>query len=40
MSNLDEFLGPLHHGVWEVEIPKESVTEPLRVAVPAVRRIV
>jgi len=29
MSSLDEFLGPLHHGVWEVEIPKESVTEPL-----------
>lgn len=29
MSNLDEFLGPLHHGVWEVEIPKVTVTEPL-----------
>ena len=29
MSNLDEFLGPLHHGVWEVEIPKVMVTEPL-----------
>ena len=29
MSSLDEFLGPLHHGVWEVEIPIESVTEPL-----------
>ena len=29
MSSLDEFLGPLHHGVWEVEIPKASVTEPL-----------
>jgi uncharacterized membrane protein HdeD (DUF308 family) len=29
MSRLDDFLGPLHHGVWEVEIPKESVTEPL-----------
>ncbi len=29
MSKLDDFLGPLHHGVWEVEVPKESVTEPL-----------
>lgn len=29
MSKLDEFLEPLHHGVWEVTIPKESVTEPL-----------
>ena len=29
MSTLDEFLGPLHHGVWEVDIPKEMVSEPL-----------
>ncbi len=29
VSQLDDFLKPLHHGVWEVEIPKESVTEPL-----------
>lgn len=29
MSCLDEFLGPLHHGVWEVDVPKGSVTEPL-----------
>lgn len=29
MSRLDEFLGPLHHGVWEVDVPKGSVTEPL-----------
>lgn len=29
MSYLDEFLEPLHHGVWEVVVPKESVTEPL-----------
>jgi uncharacterized membrane protein HdeD (DUF308 family) len=29
MSRLDEFLEPLHHGVWEVDIPKDSVTEPL-----------
>ena len=29
MSRLDDFLEPLHHGVWEVVIPKESVTEPL-----------
>ena len=29
MSKLDEFLEPLHHGVWEVRIPKESVTEQL-----------
>ncbi len=29
MSRLDDFLGPLLHGVWEVEIPKDSVTEPL-----------
>lgn len=26
---LDEFLRPLHEGVWEVIVPKESVTEPL-----------
>jgi uncharacterized membrane protein HdeD (DUF308 family) len=29
MTRLDEFLEPLHHGVWEVVVPKESVTEPL-----------
>jgi uncharacterized membrane protein HdeD (DUF308 family) len=29
MSRLDDFLEPLHHGVWEVDIPKDSVTEPL-----------
>ncbi len=29
MSRLDDFLEPLHHGVWEVVVPKESVTEPL-----------
>jgi uncharacterized membrane protein HdeD (DUF308 family) len=29
LSNLDEFLGPLDQGVWEVTIPKEQVTEPL-----------
>lgn len=29
MTKLDEFLGPLHQGVWEVITPKESVTEPL-----------
>jgi uncharacterized membrane protein HdeD (DUF308 family) len=29
VSKLDEFLEPLHHGVWEVTVPKESVTEPL-----------
>ena len=27
MTTLDEFLGPLHHGVWEVVVPKVSVTE-------------
>ena len=29
MSRLDDFLDPLHHGIWEVDVPKESVTEPL-----------
>lgn len=29
VTKLDDFLGPLHAGVWEVIIPKESVTEPL-----------
>ncbi|HVP95096.1 MAG TPA: DUF308 domain-containing protein [Methanoregulaceae archaeon] len=29
MTELDEFLGPLDKGVWEVTIPKQSVTEPL-----------
>jgi uncharacterized membrane protein HdeD (DUF308 family) len=29
MTKLDEFLGPLNNGVWEVVVPKESVTEPL-----------
>ena len=29
MTSLDEFLGPLNDGVWEVIVPKESVTEPL-----------
>lgn len=29
VSRLDEFLGPLHHGLWEVIVPKESVTGPL-----------
>jgi uncharacterized membrane protein HdeD (DUF308 family) len=29
MSHLDDFLGPLHSGVWEVVVPKDSVTEPL-----------
>ena len=29
MSQLDDFLEPLHQGVWEVKIPKESVTETL-----------
>jgi hypothetical protein len=29
MTRLDEFLEPLHHGVWEVAVPKDSVTEPL-----------
>jgi uncharacterized membrane protein HdeD (DUF308 family) len=29
VSSLEEFLGPLHHGVWEVIVPRESVTDPL-----------
>ncbi len=29
MNTLDEYLGPLHEGVWEVVVPKEKVTEPL-----------
>jgi uncharacterized membrane protein HdeD (DUF308 family) len=29
VSTLDEFLGPLHHGVWEVDVPKDTVSEPL-----------
>ncbi|UUX93681.1 HdeD family acid-resistance protein [Methanoplanus endosymbiosus] len=29
MTRLDDFLQPLSQGVWEVEIPKEKVTEPL-----------
>jgi uncharacterized membrane protein HdeD (DUF308 family) len=29
VTTLDEFLGPLNDGVWEVIVPKESVTEPL-----------
>ncbi len=29
MTVLDDFLAPLHHGVWEVRIPKDSVTDPL-----------
>jgi uncharacterized membrane protein HdeD (DUF308 family) len=29
LSKLDDFLGPLTLGVWEVIIPKEQVTEPL-----------
>jgi uncharacterized membrane protein HdeD (DUF308 family) len=29
MTKLDEYLGPLNNGVWEVIIPKDSVTEPL-----------
>jgi uncharacterized membrane protein HdeD (DUF308 family) len=29
VSKLDDFLEPLNHGVWEVSVPKESVTEPL-----------
>lgn len=29
LPRLEEFLGPLNEGVWEVEIPKEEVTEPL-----------
>ena len=29
MTRLDDFLGPLHEGVWEVVVPKDRVTEPL-----------
>ncbi len=29
MTRLDDFLGPLNEGVWEVQIPKSDVTEPL-----------
>lgn len=29
MTAIDDFLGPLHEGVWEVAIPKEQVTEQL-----------
>jgi uncharacterized membrane protein HdeD (DUF308 family) len=29
VTTLDEFLCPLNEGVWEVIVPKESVTEPL-----------
>ena len=29
MTKLDDFLGPLHDGVWEVIVSKGSVTEPL-----------
>ena len=29
MTRLDDFLSPLHHGVWEVVVKKSSVTEPL-----------
>jgi uncharacterized membrane protein HdeD (DUF308 family) len=29
VARLDDFLAPLHQGVWEVVVPKESVTEPL-----------
>lgn len=29
MTRLDDFLGPLHQGVWEITIEKSSVTEPL-----------
>jgi uncharacterized membrane protein HdeD (DUF308 family) len=29
MTKLDDFLAPLHQGVWEVIIPKEEVSEPL-----------
>ena len=28
VTKLDDFLEPLHQGVWEVAIPKDSVTEP------------
>jgi uncharacterized membrane protein HdeD (DUF308 family) len=29
LTTLDEYMGPLDKGVWEVTIPKQSVTEPL-----------
>jgi uncharacterized membrane protein HdeD (DUF308 family) len=29
LTKLDEYLGPLDKGVWEVTVPKQSVTEPL-----------
>lgn len=29
MTRLDDHLKPLHQGIWEVVIPKETVTEPL-----------
>lgn len=29
MAKLDDFLGPLHQGVWEVIIPRAEVTDPL-----------
>ncbi|QYZ78129.1 hypothetical protein E2N92_01120 [Methanofollis formosanus] len=29
MTRLEEFLGPLDQGVWEVAVPREAVTEPL-----------
>jgi len=29
MAKLEDFLGPLHQGVWEVIVPREEVTEPL-----------
>ncbi|MCE5299117.1 MAG: DUF308 domain-containing protein [Methanoregulaceae archaeon] len=28
MAKLDDFLGPLHQGVWEVIVPRAEVTEP------------
>jgi uncharacterized membrane protein HdeD (DUF308 family) len=46
VSLLDEFLEPLLHGIWEIEVPKDSVTEPLdpgwevsRINVPSPRTI-
>jgi uncharacterized membrane protein HdeD (DUF308 family) len=29
VTKLDDFLGPLHEGVWEVVVPKDTVSEPL-----------
>jgi hypothetical protein len=29
VTRLDDFLAPLHEGVWEVVVPKDTVTEPL-----------